>query len=478
MIETSLKTEQRLIGLLLRHKQLVGDWLESKTKKECFDYSHKAILSAIEDSFDKDVLLTRKSFLSIVNKMASPQERKKQEISFAECATSFENENNFPLLLSQVFDNYLKRESKRNIKIYTDSLDRLGAEVSLHELSSNLSNLSSSAVVSGTIVYDDIRTFSKDKLEWIDGVRSGKIKEPPRVLTGIPEIDETMGIGLAEGTLTLFCADTGSYKTTMMLNIAMNVWKAGYNVLFVPVEMAENRMYDKAWAREARVNSENIADPIKLTDEERERLVEAQERWDAYEKELYILQMPKETKVSYIRKQVEKYITIFEPRVVVIDYIDNLAPDVDHPGRHDLEISDMLQELRRAGQGLGFGVVSGAQLGRDALKRIRTASSSKDQSIIHSEDIRGAHTFSMDSDNIYAQVVNPTQKSLMDIYVVKARYGKRTFSNGQYKATLFVTPEFGLIESEEDFEIAPVENDLMNKIFEAEESGDDVVWDE
>ncbi|KKM17503.1 hypothetical protein LCGC14_1675100 [marine sediment metagenome] len=480
MIETYLKIEQQLIYLLLHHKYLVGDWLESRVKKENFNSSHRAILSAIEDSFEQDVLLTRKSFLNIVNKLTSPQMRIKQEISFNECVVSYIDVNDFPLLLSQVLGNYLTRKTTKAIEFYTKNINKLGAEVALHELSSVLDNLNSSATIEGTVIYDDIRSFSAEKIKWVDGVRSGEIKEPPRVLCGISEIDGTMGIGFAEGTLTLFCADTGSFKTTMMLNIAMNVWQSGYNVLFVPVEMADSRMYDKIWAREARVNSEKIADPKKLTDVERQKLVDAQETWEKFESKLYVLQMPKETKVSYIRKEVEKYLSIFKPRLVVIDYIDNLAPDIDRQGRHDLEISDMLQELRRAGQGLGFAVVSGAQLGRDALKRIRASSSSKDQSIIHSEDIRGAHTFSMDSDNIYAQVVNPTQKSLMDIFVVKARYGKRIFPNGKYKATLFVTPEISLIESEENFEIAPGESNLMNKIFEVEESGDggEVIWDD
>ena len=39
---------------------------------------------------------------------------------------------------------------------------------------------------------EDIRELSKERIKYIDGVCSGKIKEKPRILTGIKEIDDTM----------------------------------------------------------------------------------------------------------------------------------------------------------------------------------------------------------------------------------------------------------------------------------------------
>jgi replicative DNA helicase len=480
MTKDSLKTEQQFIYLLLNNKNLVGDWLDSLVRKEYFNQDHLIILTAIEECFNKDVILTRKSFLSLVNKISSPQKRLEQEIVFQDCSLAVADKNDFPLLSSSIIENYLKRESIKSIEKYTKDIKKIGVQSSLIELSSSLNDLNEgSGAVKEEIIYDDITSFSESHIKYVDGIRSGEIKEPPRVLCGISEIDETMKVGFKEGHLTLFCADVGGFKSTMMLNIAMNIWQQGHNVLFVPIEMAEDMMYKKAWAREAKVNSENIMDPTKLSDEERGRLVEAQSRWNQYDSKLFMLHMPRETKVSSIKRQIEKYLTIFKPRIVVIDYIDNMDPDTDRKGRYDLEISDMLKKLRKTGQNLGFSVVSGAQLGRDALKRIRAASSSKTEVMINSEDIRGAHSFAMDADTIYAQFINPTQKSLLDLFVIKARYGDRRFPNGKFKATLFVTPEIGLIESEEDFEIAPGENELMNKMFEAEEDGSgEVVFDD
>jgi len=113
-------------------------------------------------------------------------------------------------------------------------------------------------------------------------------------------------------------------------------------------------------------------------------------------------------------------------------------------------------------------------LGREALKRIRKEGASKTGlSAINSEDLRGAHTFSTDSDTIYAQVPNTTQPNhLLDFFVVKARHGKKTFPNGHLKATLEVMPEFSLIKSPEVFEVIANDNDpILNKIMEGEQSG-------
>jgi len=61
----------------------------------------------------------------------------------------------------------------------------------------------------------------------------------------------------------------------------------------------------------------------------------------------------------------------------------------------------------------------------------------------------------MDSDYILAQVPNAAQpESLLDLYVVKARNGKKVFPNGHMKASLEIYPEVQLIKSVADFDMS------------------------
>jgi replicative DNA helicase len=176
---------------------------------------------------------------------------------------------------------------------------------------------------------------------------------------------------------------------------------------------------------------------------------------------LYLLQIPYQTTVSAIRRQIDKHIETFKPELVVIDYIDNMSPDKSYKDRHDREISDMLQSLRQMGKVKDFAILSGAQLGREALKRIRKTSNTDAGGVVNSEDIRGAHTYSTDADYIWAQVPCASQpSSLLEIYVVKARNGKKVFADNKFKALLEVYPETSTIKSSESVNILSMGNKM------------------
>jgi len=243
-----------------------------------------------------------------------------------------------------------------------------------------------------------------------------------------------------------------THNSMMMMNLALNVWELGYDVLFIPIEMAKEQVMERIWSRQSNVLQEKIQ-RAEYTDEEKKQIDIAIDKFDNGDNKFYVMQVPGDTTVSVIERQVRRYHDIFKPVLVVVDYIDNLESDRARD-RHDLEISDMLQKLRTQGRDLGFAVLSGAQIGRDALKRIRKAGASKEGTAVNSEDIRGAHSFAMDSDYILAQVPNTAQpEALLDIYVVKARNGKKVFANGHMKASLELYPEVQLIKSVSDFDM-------------------------
>jgi len=462
MEATILKKEKQFIYLLLKNKELVNDYIESSLSSICFHFEHQNILRAIEDAYEKNVLLTRLSFIHFIGNFKSPKDRAFEETSFNSCLASVAKMDDFPLLANSIFEGYLLRKTGEEMHSFKDSVKGKGISSSFKNLVENLQNISTDSEASrGKSIYDEIGFLSKEHFSYKEKIRSGEIKTPPRVLCGIKEIDETMGTGLAPGTMTLVCADVGGFKSMMMMNIGLNVWEKGYDVLFIPIEMAKEQIMERIWSRQSNVPQEKIQ-KAEYTDEEKERIDVVIKKFDESENKFYIMQVPGDTKVSTIERQVRKYHNIFQPKLVVVDYIDNLESD-KAKDRHDLEISDMLQKLRTMGRDLGFGILSGAQIGRDALKRIRKAGSSKEGTAVNSEDIRGAHSFAMDSDYILAQVPNQSQpESLLDIYVVKARNGKKIFPNGHMKASLEIYPEVQSIRSVSDFDMS--DDDILSKV--------------
>jgi len=93
----------------------------------------------------------------------------------------------------------------------------------------------------------------------------------------------------------------------------------------------------------------------------------------------------------------------------------------------------------------GFATISAAQLGRVALRRARKE---KEKITFYSEDIHGAHGYSMYATNMFGQwkdLDQPNDK--LWIMPMKCRYGKTVFDDGKIKTCLEIHPEICLIKS-------------------------------
>ncbi len=455
-IKNYTQTQRELIYLLLKYKTCIDSFYASGLTKDHFDEEHQPLISAILEVYENhDVLLSRKFFKSRLNSINSPKERISQELIYNACCSATVEQNDFQILVSNLVDYYAHKEINHALTRFNKTRIEKNNIVAVKDLLDDCSRIVDGSTGSyEKIYYEDIRALSKDQIQYMKDLASGKIIEDPLILSGIKEIDYTMVTGFERGTLTIFTADVGGFKSTMMLNIALNVWHNGHDVLLVPLEMHRNQMWRKACARESKVLTERLTRGVKdLTQEEWSRIEKMQEEWENNPAKFFIMQEPGNTTVSKIQRQIERNIELIKPKLVVIDYVANLEAQKQRYNRNDLEIGDMLKAMRQMGKDLGFAVISAAQLGRDALKRLRKAGANKDKPSINSEDIRGSHEYSADADNIYAQLKSVAQPNeLLDLYVVKARNGLTVFENGEIRASLSVFPEIGLIKSSDDFD--------------------------
>lgn len=443
--------EKEIIYLLLHNKEAIDSFYDSGLSPNLFSEEYQPIVVSILDTYDKyDVLLTRKSFKEKLKDNPVPKERISQELAFNSCYAAISDMADLPMLLQKVIDRSVKESTIKALKRYSKENKIVGNLPAVKNLIDDCENILKGARVSKEkSYYDDIRSLSKEQVQYFEDVRSGKIKEDPLILSGIKEIDYAMVTGFEKGTLTLICADVGGFKSSMMLNIGLNVWNNNFDVLFVPLEMHRSQMWRRACAREARIRTDVITRNIKnMTDDQIEKIMEMNKKWEQNPSKFFIMEEPGNTTVVNIERQIERNIELIKPKLVVIDYVANLEAHKNRYGRNDLEIGDMLKTMRQAGKDHGFAVLSAAQLGREALKRVRKASGDRDKTSINSEDIRGSHEYAADADNIFAQLKHVQQPaSLLDIFCVKSRNGPTVFENGKVRATLEVFPEYGLITS-------------------------------
>ncbi len=471
--ETEFQIQDQYINLMLRYEDLVEDFLAGPLNIEHFHIDRKIIIYAILDCHEHGVVLKRKSFIDFAKNISSntKQDISRQEVLFNQIAFLGADKNNYPMLKRNILDNYLHSTSTEYIRSFSRNKNEVGINSAIIDLSEKLSNLSDTFVDKKKIIYEDITKFSDEYWKRILDYRAGKIKKE-FISTGFEEFDKTMIVGLAPGIFTLFCGDVGGYKSSMMINIAMNVWlKSKKNVLFVPLEMPRQLIQDKMVSRQTKISFDYVANPKSLSEEQIKKIEDLLFKdWKKEEGNLYIMESydVDRIKVSLIQKEIKKRLEIFKPDLVVIDYIANLIPDINRQGRNDLEIGDMLKALRNMGRpgvvhDKGFSIISGAQIGREALKRVRR--SPNDKMSFHSEDVRGSHEYSADADNIYVLFPDPQQPTeKLIVFAVKCRYGKNTFPGNQSKAVLDVNPELCLIKSVKDFYSGENADDILKKI--------------
>lgn len=477
--KNKLQNEKELIYLMIHDKHAIEQVHNNGITHKHFHDDHKPIVLSVFESYDvDDVLLTRKTFREKLSHYSVPKDRISQELAFDSCYISKTDVNDLPYLMTTVIESYVDDSVNNALEDFRKIRNKEGTLPAVRKLADTCDSLLNGTSTGEKTYFKDIRELSKVESKYIEDVVRGDIEEDIPILTGIREIDYTMATGLESGTLTLFCADVGVFKSTMMLNIGLNVWHQNHDVLIVPLEMHKKQMWKRAMAREAKIDSRLLMRNLRenITEEHIAKIRKANEVWDSIGARFFIMQEPGNTTVNTIQKLIERNIDIVKPKLVVIDYIANLEAHKNRYGRNDLEIGDMLKTMRQMGKDLGFAVISGAQLGREALRRLRKAGANKDKPTINSEDIRGSHEYSADADNIYAQLKSTSQPhQLLDLYCVKSRNGTTTFEDDNVRAVLEVYPQFGLIKS------APLEgdsseiNDIMGDYVDQTETDKDIV---
>ena len=70
-------------------------------------------------------------------------------------------------------------------------------------------------------------------------------------------------------------------------------------------------------------------------------------KWETHNSRFSLLKMKERTKVSEIRKEIEKRISYFKPQVVFIDYLDNLIPESFRGNRSDLEMNQIIEDINK-----------------------------------------------------------------------------------------------------------------------------------
>ena len=188
-----------------------------------------------------------------------------------------------------------------------------------------------------------------------------------QVSTGWPQLDKIMYGGFSRGELNIFAGGSGSGKSLVMMNIALNWVQQGLHGVYVTLELSEeltglrtSAMLTNMSTKDIRKDKETAALKVKMVGK----------KAGSYQ----IKVLPAQSNINDIRAYLKEYQIKTGRRVdfIMVDYLDLLMPVSAKVSPNDLFVKDkyVSEELRNLAKELSLLMITASQLNRSAVEEI------------------------------------------------------------------------------------------------------------
>lgn len=216
---------------------------------------------------------------------------------------------------------------------------------------------------------DDVREGFIDKTADERFGRYTDIKMNPDKYKGIhigfPTFDSVTN-GVRGGQLMVIIAAVKEGKSTMLLNVAHNVYMNGHNVLYVSVEMPKEQVERRFDARATGLSYSKIRDG-RLNPMEEQIYKQCLTNQKAKTNKFYTIDSHN-CSTSYLRSKIKTFPHKFD--LVVLDYLTLIQPSVK--GKDQWEsIGKVTEEVRAIAREMNIPIITAAQANRDGIKEAK-----------------------------------------------------------------------------------------------------------
>jgi hypothetical protein len=204
---------------------------------------------------------------------------------------------------------------------------------------------------------------------WLDpeGMFNKYFDNGGQVSTGWPQLDKLLYGGFSRGELNIFAGGSGSGKSLVMMNIALNWVQQGLQGVYITLELSEEltglrtaAMLTNMSTKDIRRDKETATLKIKLVGK----------KSGSYR----VKSLPAQSNINDIRAFLKEYQIQTGHRVdfMMVDYLDLLMPVSAKVSPNDLFVKDkyVSEELRNLAKELGILLVTASQLNRSAVEEI------------------------------------------------------------------------------------------------------------
>jgi len=188
-----------------------------------------------------------------------------------------------------------------------------------------------------------------------------------QVSTGWPQMDRLLYGGFSRGELNIFAGGSGSGKSLVMMNIALNWLQQGLSGVYITLELSEELTSLRTDAMLTNMSTKDIRKDIDTTELKVKLVAKKSGNYQ-------VKGLPAQSNINDIRAYLKEYQIQTGKRVdfVMIDYLDLLMPVSAKVSPNDLFVKDkyVSEELRNLAKELGFLMVTASQLNRSAVEEI------------------------------------------------------------------------------------------------------------
>jgi len=188
-----------------------------------------------------------------------------------------------------------------------------------------------------------------------------------QVSTGWTQLDRVMYGGMSRGELNIFAGGSGSGKSLVMMNIALNWLQQGLSGVYITLELSEELTSLRTDAMLTQMSTKDIRKDMDTTEL---KVKMASKKSGQYR----VKGMPAQSNVNDIRSYLKEVQiqTGIQVDFVMVDYLDLVMPVSIKVNPNDQFIKDkyVSEELRNLAKELGVLMITASQLNRSAVEEI------------------------------------------------------------------------------------------------------------
>lgn len=188
-----------------------------------------------------------------------------------------------------------------------------------------------------------------------------------QVSTGWQQLDRLLYGGFSRGELNIFAGGSGSGKSLVMMNIALNWIQQGLSGVYITLELSEELTALRTDAMLTNMSTKEIRRDMDTTELKVKLVAKKSGNYQ-------VKGLPAQSNINDIRAYLKEYQIKTGKKVdfVMIDYLDLLMPVSAKVSPNDLFVKDkyVSEELRNLAKELGILMVTASQLNRSAVEEI------------------------------------------------------------------------------------------------------------